>query len=372
MTAPASEESVRNEVHALLTRSTAFQALAPEQQQKLAADMEKVSGYLARDRSWLSAPRATALEEKKPDAVDTLKTRLAEGPAPAGRGFVAGAIREGTAAFTDLVQKVDFPKFVGGLIQNVFQAVVDASIQQMRAYGELLSATAKTVDQFASENISDAQARDHIASKFPDAVDVDTSGDSARLHPKEGGADVDVGAAFGVEGADLSDPEGEQKLVDAAKIQLAGQRQHLLATMVLLGINRIVVTNGHINAKVVFDMRATDTASTRNKAQMNDEQKMHAQSSTGWLTNLVGGYDAGTSHETTVGSAVDERSDSRAQLKAQLTGDVRLAFKSETFPLERMVDLLGMQNLQKKAAPPATPATPPAAPAAAPAAGGAR
>jgi hypothetical protein len=105
---------------------------------------------------------------------------------------------------------------------------------------------------------------------------------------------------------------------------------------------------------------------------MNDEQKMHAQSSTGWLTNLVGGYDTGTSHETTVGSAVDERSDSRAQLKAQLTGDVRLAFKSETFPLERMVDLLGMQNLQKKAAPPATPATPPAAPAAAPAAGGAR
>jgi len=365
MTAPAAEESVRSEVNALLARSAAFQALPPDQQQKLAADMEKVSGYLAKDGAWLTAPRATALEQQKPDAVDTLKQRLAEGPQQAGKGFVAGAIREGTAAFTDLVQKVDFPKFVGGLIHNVFQAVVDASIQQMRAYGELLAATAKTVDQFASENISDAQARDLIASKFPDSVDVDTSGDAARLRRKEGGPEVDVGASFGVEGADLSDPEGEQKLVDAAKLQLAARRQQLLATMVLLGINRIVVTNGHINAKVVFDMRATDTASTRNKAQMNDEQKTHAQSSSGWLTNLVGGYDVGTSHETTVGSAVDERSDSRAQLKAQLTGDVRLAFKSETFPLERMVDVLGLQNLQKKAAP--TPTPPPAAPAAAPA-----
>src|SRR5215831_9040868 len=103
MTAPATQESVRNEVHALLARSAAFQSLPPEQQRKLAADMEKVSGYLARDRSWLNAPPAAALEEKTPDPVTTLKTRLAEGPAQAGQGFVAGAIREGTAAFTDLV-----------------------------------------------------------------------------------------------------------------------------------------------------------------------------------------------------------------------------------------------------------------------------
>ncbi len=140
-------------------------------------------------------------------------------------------------------------------------------------------------------------------------------------------------------------------MVNAAKLQMAQQRQQLLATMVLLGINRIVVTNGHINAKVLFDMRASDIATSRSKAQMDDAQKMHAQSSTGFLTNLVGGYDVGTSHETTVSSALDERSESKATLKAQLSGDVRVAFKSETFPLERMVDLLGMQNLAQKAQP---------------------
>ena len=54
-------------------------------------------------------------------------------------------------------EEVDFPKFVGGLIQNVFQAIVDSSIQQMRAYGELLANVAKTVDQFAQDNITREQ-----------------------------------------------------------------------------------------------------------------------------------------------------------------------------------------------------------------------
>lgn len=357
--------SVQTEVAALLSRSEAFRGLHPEAQAQLARDMEKVSAFLAQK----GQPRAGALEDKKPpDAVDTLKNRLAGDQGQVGQTFHAGALREGTAAFEDLVQKVDFAKFVGGLIHNVFQAVVDASIQQMKAYGELLSATAKTVDQFASDNITDGQARDYVASKFPGSVEVDTSGDgNARLKAKEDGPDVDVGAQFGIDGADLSDPDGEQKVVDAAKVQLAGQRQQLLSTMVLLGINRIVVTNGRINAKVLFDMRAADSASDKNRAQMNDEQKSHAQSSTGWATNLVGGYDVGTSHETTVGSAIDDQSDSKASLKAQLSGDVQLAFKSETFPLEKMVDVMGMQALQAKAQPATR--TPPAAAPAAPAGG---
>ena len=363
MDAAGKEAHVRSEVKALLSRSSAFQSLPVEAQEKLASDMEKVSGFLA-DKEWLTAPRATALADKQPDAVDTLKMRLAQEPQQVGKDFRAGAIREGTAAFEELVQKVDFPKFVGGLIHNVFQAIVDASIQQMQAYGELLAATAKTVDQFAADHISDAQARDYVANRYPASVDVDTSGAGpARLRPKEGAPEVDVGAQFGLEGADLSDEEAEQKVVDAAKLQMAQQRQQLLATMVLLGINRIVVTNGHINAKVLFDMKASDVAASRSKAQMNDEQKSHAQAGGGWLGGIFGGFDVGTSHETTVSSALDERSESKAQLKAQLSGDVRVAFKSETFPLERMVDVLGMQNLAQKAQPaPTRPAPQAAAP----------
>jgi hypothetical protein len=70
-----------------------------------------------------------------------------------------------------------------------------------------------------------------------------------------------------------------------------------------------------------------------------------------------------------VASAVDDSSESKAQVKAQLSGDVRLAFKSETFPLEKMVDVMGLKQLQDKSQPAARGVS---APVAAAAPGGAK
>lgn len=50
------------------------------------------------------------------------------------------------AAFAALVEQVDFPKFVGELIKDTFNAIVDSSIQQMEAYGKLVSEVATTIE----------------------------------------------------------------------------------------------------------------------------------------------------------------------------------------------------------------------------------
>jgi len=375
MAPPQAIDAVRAEVEQLLARSQAYQVLEPKAQQRLAEDMSKVGAYLA-DQGWLEAPppaRAAALAQEQ-DPIDTLKSRLAQKPGQVGDGFKAGAIREGVEQFGEMVKKVDFPKFVAGLVQGVFQAVVDASIQQMQAFSELLSATSKSVDQFAADHITDGQARSHVASRYPSAVQLEASGEGgARLRPVDGGPEVDLGKEFGLgDSVDLSDEESEAALVGAAKKELARSRQQMMATMVLMGINRIVVTDGHINAKVVFDMRASDEAARRAKAGLTDTEKSHFDVGGGFLGSIFGGINASHDHETTVSSSVDDTSESRASVKAQLTGDVRLAFKSETFPLERMVDVLGMQTLSQKSAPGpgARLAAPvPAVPAAAPAAG---
>lgn len=55
----------------------------------------------------------------------------------------------------DVSKAVDFPKFVAGLIDGVFGAIVDASIQQMEAYASLLADVAKIVDEFVSESESE-------------------------------------------------------------------------------------------------------------------------------------------------------------------------------------------------------------------------
>ena len=65
-----------------------------------------------------------------------------------------------------LVDAVDFPAFVSELIGGVFQAVVDASIQQMRAYADLLESAAKSVEDFADDDVDDGQVRAHLIEHF--------------------------------------------------------------------------------------------------------------------------------------------------------------------------------------------------------------
>jgi hypothetical protein len=84
---------------------------------------------------------------------------------------------------------VDFPAFVAGLIKGVFEAIVNVSIEQMEAYADLLDDVARSLDEFAPKRRGSASSRD---------------------------------------------------------------RQRLLATMVLMGINRIVVTKGKIVARSVL------------------------------------------------------------------------------------------------------------------------
>ena len=151
---------------------------------------------------------------------------------------------KGLSSLARLVKKVDFPKFVSGLIQNVFQAIVDSSIQQMQAYGELLANVAKTVDQFAADNITQNNARDWLAQKYPDQLDIQTTsmsggfaeGDTPpepqpTMVAKTDEAAQRVSQDLQMEKpvTDLSDPAEEVRLVQAARLQIARSRQQLLS-----------------------------------------------------------------------------------------------------------------------------------------------
>lgn len=102
--------------------------------------------------------------------------------------------------------RVDFPAFVGELIGGVFEAVVDSSTRQMQAYAELLGDVANAVDDFSRDAVSGKRAGDRLRRKYPDLVQ-----------------------------DDMAKP---------------AKRQQLLATMVLMGINRIVVDEGRVSSRV--------------------------------------------------------------------------------------------------------------------------
>jgi len=345
---------VRREVRQVLENSSTWQELPPDKRRVLANNMVRISRYLARDPKWLDAELPEGRQElaEALGPIDDLKKRLAEKPGATGDEFRAGALREGTETFRELVDSVDFPEFVSGLIQGVFQAIVDASLQQMEAYTELLAATVKTVDQFADDHISEAQAREHIASRYPSIVRIVNGPEGSSLQLRD---DVeDASALQALAGAnvsvDLEDPESELKLVNAAKLEMARQRQKLMALMVLLGINRIVVTNGRINAKVIFDITADDLAQRKASAGLTDTTSSSVKSFAGGFGIAPwggggGGVSASRRHRTTVKSSIDDTSESAAQMKAQLSGDVRVNFRSETLPPERMLDALQFDQI---------------------------
>jgi hypothetical protein len=189
-------DTARRQTKALLTAIPSFTGLTKAERDAMAANTAKVISYMTDPGGVVeslsqAAPDANApLAGKVPpppaealaeSAVEATRRSLSQSPGQVGQDFVAGGVREGVEQFGALVQKVDFPKFVGGLIKNVFQAIVESSIQQMRAYGELIANVAKTVDQFMVDNINEGAGRDYLSDKYPDALGVGiTSGADLR------------------------------------------------------------------------------------------------------------------------------------------------------------------------------------------------
>jgi hypothetical protein len=343
--------AVRPQVQAMLTQIPSYGQLTAPEQAKLAHDMVKVLAYMNDPNRVVeqSSPEVLAeAQNKKADANEQTRQNLSQSPGFAGKDFVGGAAREGTEQFGNLVKTVDFPAFVGGLINNVFKVIVETSIEQMRAYGELVAAVAKTAEDYMAENIGMGQGRDYLAQRFPDLIDVDIDGDgksSLKVTAEDPEAALaEIHGTMGMAGeapTDISEPETEMAMVNAARLQMAKSRQQLLASMVMLGINRIVVTDGTINAKVKFDMRSTDTATRGYRASAYDRQTSRNRNVSAFGGGFLG-FGGGTvntneqSHVATVSTGVDESSDSSLEMSAKLQGEVRVNFKSDYLPLEKM------------------------------------
>jgi hypothetical protein len=400
-TSAAAFDATRPEVRRLLTAIPSFLDLPDDERRRIAADTVRVLAYMA-DPDGLQAeiaereakgelpPTKPAGQVAKPntalaaqtladDPLTATKRQLSQSPGFAGKDFQAGAVSQGVEQFGQMVQKVDFPKFVGGLIKNVFQAIVESSIEQMRAYGELIANVAKTTAQFMNDNISEGAGRDYLAESFPDVLSVQVQGGSEGFDAENAGAaaatssarlvtqgddaeqrlgEISRGYNLDPPVTDLSDDKSELRLVTAARLQMAKQRQQLLSSMVMLGINRIVVTDGSINAKVIFDMRASDTAKRNYTASMHDRESQKSKQSvntnfSAWYSPLSvsTGFEAEQEHVATVGSALDETSESKAEVKAKLSGEVRVNFKSDYLPLDKMATPEMMSVIQGNSTP---------------------
>jgi hypothetical protein len=347
---PAVLRLARAEVRALLESSPSFRELPPERRVQLAYDLVKVAAYTA---ALLQEEFAlTEQLDQVPMLVRQTIAPFAEAAAAPGRPrplaraaaapppppppadeFSPRAAREVAKVTRATLNAIEFPTFVADLIKGTYNAIIDASIKQMEAYAELIAAVAKTVDQFMSDNITDNQARDYLTAQYPGHFQIDAGDGSPKVALREGATDREK-PNFKTDlelpdDPDLSDETAEQTLVPAARRKLARQRQQMLSTMVMMGVNRIVVTSGRIRATMGFRIDAHDRATAATASEF-DEQNTTAAS--GWFG--FGG--AATVNTVTYVSSTKKDSSDELNVSADLTGEVDLRFKSDYLPLERM------------------------------------
>ena len=67
--------------------------------------------------------------------------------------------------------------------------------------------------------------------------------------------------------------------------------------------------------------------------------------------DMSASFEGEQEHVATVGSAVDETSESKAEVKAKLSGEVRVNFKSDYLPLEKMATPEMMSAIQGNTTP---------------------
>jgi hypothetical protein len=258
-----------------------------------------------------------------------------------------------------LSDEIDFPDFVASLLHGTFDAIVDTAIRQMESYASLVSAVAKSVEQFTEDNVTLNQARDWLTQQYPNDLRLDLA-ESPKVLPKPApGEEPDQPRSpdwlkdFQLEGEELTPELIEERLVPLARARVGQGRQQTLATMVLLGLNRVVVRDGSVSARLRFRASAADTAKV-DYAVSDDPQ-----GGSSWGNRGSGGYQLPSTKVSTVG--VNVQSD--AELRAELFGEVKINFASETLPLERFVDEAKRTLLERRAKP--TPGSRPAAPKAA-------
>jgi hypothetical protein len=269
------------------------------------------------------------------DAVDNAAT----GPKPK-KEMATDALGRRAGALSD---ELNFPDFVASLVHGTFDAMVDSSIRQMQSFADLVAAVAKPLDQFTQENVSANQARDYLVEQHPRDIMLESKDGESSLAPvakapsgKDGADDSeDSGNSpgwlhdYGHEGAELTPEFLEQELLPVARTRLAKARLQTLSTMVLLGMNRIIIKDGSIGARLRFRAAASDHAAVQ-YATSDDPQT----GGEAWGRRAGSSEPLASTKVSTVG--VNVQSDS--ELKAELFGEVKINFASETVPLDRFID----------------------------------
>ena len=328
---PATEGLVRSQVASLLEATPSYHQLASDERRGLEDKLVRVAAYAAeclRDIYWQSeklgqTPVLKETRTSRPMPPTVRSPALATAQANDFKPRAASQIGNVTQ---QTLRAIAFPTFVADLIRGTFDAIFQTNIKQMEAFGRLLGNVSKTVDQFMEDNVTDEHAHAWLADTYPKHLEMKNGkavprANADELPPPNFENELHTSAS-------LDESSIEETLLPAARRRMAETRLQMLSTMVLMGINRIVVTAGKIRATMAFHIDTSDSAFERTSEDVDARMAMR-----GHYNAVLWGVEASASLAYV--SSKRAGSDAEINTSTDLTGEVELHFKSDYFPVER-------------------------------------
>lgn len=340
--APELVDMVRRSVREVLEQSPAYLDSTPSKRKELASKLVRVGlagAKLLQDEHRETERIAAASQPTaQPDSTLVFSQSV---PAPLATAQSAGeqtnfdAARKAGDTFRAVREAIDFPSYVSSLISGVFQAITQSSIKQVEGLINLLDHVGSPAEEFANAEVQDDNAAAWAASRFSflqvDGGELTLRDDeSIQEHRDEIRSAL---AATDQEVASVDEDDLAGTLLPLVRRKLGLDRQTMLATMIQLGLQRIVVDEGKLHASM--DMRV-DTRSAAQQ-EIDDQQKLEVKARAKAKMS-AGIWGASASLATNFSMIHSDHRSTKEELdtRAGLRSSVDLAFRTEQVPLDRL------------------------------------
>jgi hypothetical protein len=257
------------------------------------------------------------------------------------------------------LEKIGFVDFTVDLVKGVYEVIVNTSMEQLEAYAELVTKVSKSLEEYQDEVLGpdEAEKQEKAENYITEVLgfkkqDTYTLTDDQATALREHLAGISVQEDEQNKGIDdyitvsgTSKEITHENLVKIVLEKLKKSTEHsydLLKTILKIGMQKVVVTNGEIRTKLTFHIDASDDYSkTSNQYSNNSSGWGIGGGLSGSGTGLVGkifgaslgiGLSGGYSSRKLSVNVVNEKSTSATNVNVDILGEVRINFRTETFP----------------------------------------
>ncbi|TJZ76204.1 hypothetical protein [Chitiniphilus eburneus] len=353
-TASPPPDWLRGAVREVLERSPGYAELSPEHRRALAQSMVRVSA-MAADLLTEENEAQAQIETASAQAQALAAPSDPAAQRPVARAMDAPPFGTATDRIADTTRNVlgaiSFPRFVTDLVNGVFRAMLDSTSQQMQMYVQLLNNVSASAEGFERTQYPLVAVRRWVAEHFPESIEYDEpelepgetpdpddvrAAEEIQLRLRSGArmpSAEDIRAVLGMEPTESVDAGNPEQLVPLARRHIARQRQQMLATMVQMGMQRIVIDSGKINAAMRFHIDTRSAANSDQGSQFGMQNRVRAGGSFG-----IGAWGASAEVENTISYVSTQRTQNTEEINTdvELNSSVELNFRTDYLPLNRM------------------------------------